>query len=547
MQLRSNLGQSFKAQVVLSGVSQNLAVASCFKARLETIDGELLAVPRIDFARLNQDPASLRLLFSTKELIAEPAVNFKLELICDGSIHRDYALLLDYPEMALPSHVTQAEPEQADVPAAALNTVPLARHFTPKSIDTTIDTSTDTGTDTTAVNRPDAADRRAPKSDSKKNPSRFSTKLTLHKDALKISNEEVQSAGLTAPEKPLTLEQQRLVENDLAKQAFAKMLHDEPTQVSTQDALDNAQKKVQALENELAHLKLEVELKNQREQAVPKLLIILSSVLMLLFVAVIAVLAFLLRQSRAGQKRGWWDTAHSKPGVDAESEDSQPDLNSVTAEVLPQKDGTDYLAGPHLDESSEPPERIATLRPGQLEKAVAKSPANERYEESFNLFANRAGQSIQIEEVSDAMQEAEFWMSINDPRRAIEILEPQSQEDHPNTPVMWLCLLDLYRASGEEEKYTRLRHRFKQQFNTHILAFNEKPDSGSIKYLVDFEHLSSKCCAYWNTNYILPYLESLLIDDREGERLGFELSVYQDILMLIAICKEIEKPVEMSA
>jgi len=89
-----------------------------------------------------------------------------------------------------------------------------------------------------------------------------------------------------------------------------------------------------------------------------------------------------------------------------------------------------------------------------------------------------------------------------------------------------------------------LRLRFKNKFNTHILAFDEKIDTENVKYLEDYEHLISKCCAFWGTNYIVPFLESLLIDDREGERVGFELPVYQDILMLLAISKEIEKPVE---
>lgn len=38
-------------------------------------------------------------------------------------------------------------------------------------------------------------------------------------------------------------------------------------------------------------------------------------------------------------------------------------------------------------------------------------------------------------------------MSVNDPERAIEILEPQAEQERPDSPVPWLYLLDLYRVT----------------------------------------------------------------------------------------------------
>jgi hypothetical protein len=37
----------------------------------------------------------------------------------------------------------------------------------------------------------------------------------------------------------------------------------------------------------------------------------------------------------------------------------------------------------------------------------------------------------------------------------------------------------------------------------------------------------------------LPFLESLLVDDRDGKRMGFELPVYRDILLLISVANEL--------
>ena len=148
---------------------------------------------------------------------------------------------------------------------------------------------------------------------------------------------------------------------------------------------------------------------------------------------------------------------------------------------------------------------------------------------------------MKVEEISDVTQEAEFWMSVNDPERAIEILEPQAELDQPDSPVPWLYLLDLYRVVGNKEKYDPLRDRFVVFFNANVPEFEVDPATLPSRHLDDFEHLSKKICSMWNSNEILPFLESLLIDDRDGKRMGFELPVYRDILLLISIANELER------
>jgi len=159
---------------------------------------------------------------------------------------------------------------------------------------------------------------------------------------------------------------------------------------------------------------------------------------------------------------------------------------------------------------------------------------------TFNFFSSRTN-SVKVEEISDVTQEAEFWMSVNDPERAIEILEPQAELDHPESPVPWLYLLDLYRVVGNKDKYDPLRDRFVVFFNANVPEFEIDPATLPTRHLDDFEHLSKKICSMWNTNEILPFLESLLIDDRDGKRMGFELPVYRDILLLISIANELER------
>jgi len=303
---------------------------------------------------------------------------------------------------------------------------------------------------------------------------------------------------------------------------------------------------VQGLESELLRLKMDVQLKDQKQQTLPMLLLILNALVILLFAVVVTVLIVMLRKARRAEKQNWSAGSferRSKPQVEAVAIEDRSPVESVgedapvkldvATEVVREQEVSSYLS------SLNPDQNLAAARMASVDTGKAKNAA---VPSAFNLFANREGQSIHIEEISDAMQEAEFWLSIKDPQRAIEILEPQSMNDNPSTPVMWLLLLDLYRMVENRDRYNQLRTRFKQKFNSNILEYSESPKPDAIKFLCDFEHLTSKLTAFWNTNYILPFLESLLIDDREGERVGFELSVYQDILMLIAMSKELEKP-----
>jgi pilus assembly protein FimV len=44
----------------------------------------------------------------------------------------------------------------------------------------------------------------------------------------------------------------------------------------------------------------------------------------------------------------------------------------------------------------------------------------------------------------------------------------------------------------------------------------------------------------WPTDELVPFLEGLLVDDREGQRQGFDLVAYRDLLFLTNIAHRIQ-------
>jgi hypothetical protein len=156
---------------------------------------------------------------------------------------------------------------------------------------------------------------------------------------------------------------------------------------------------------------------------------------------------------------------------------------------------------------------------------------------------------IKVEEISDTLQEVEFWMLLNDRSRALEILEPLGKVEKPDSPAPWLYLLDTYADMGDQAKYEALRERCERIFNVRIAKWEDKDIVVSSRGLEEFPHLMEQICKRWKGNQVVKFLENLLVDDRDGARAGFELPAYRDLMLLISLAKDIEppKPVPESA
>jgi hypothetical protein len=547
--LRSYLGQSLNVQVPISGIAQEDLNSTCIQGTVQTISGDFIASSRAEFTFpkhnehnvLSHAPAVVS--FITSKEIVEPAISLSISIKCGPSIQRNFSLLLDYPEISTPAAIISHGDGYAPTPAPTRSTTHFTGPVAAKKNTSNRSQRTKRTKKSPSVTQNSTAAVKPKESITQK----LADQTPPPKDELKISNEVVSqttaaSTPLIVEKSPVDIEQQRLQENSLAEQRFTAMLRDEPALLAEQAVKERneQQQKVQQLEIELERLKLLIIQSNSKppEQHYPMALMVLNVVVLLLLIVLLLVVGRLwlsLRKVGQPQSNHWWNSpADNQPkmgekigGSPVQAKEEMPDPSPM---VESQKASTEKkrAQGPHFDSSLDT-------------KAAEQLPSEDGSGHAFNLFTSRRGQSIQIEELSDSTQEAEFWVSLDNPKRAIEILEPQSLDENLTMPVTLLYLLDLYRQVGDEDKYTQLSVRLKRKFNVQIPQFGETVDTGKLKCLEDYEHITSRCCAFWNTNYILPYLESLLIDDREGDRIGFDLSVYRDILFLIAICKELDR------
>ncbi len=155
--------------------------------------------------------------------------------------------------------------------------------------------------------------------------------------------------------------------------------------------------------------------------------------------------------------------------------------------------------------------------------------------ETEEVFPNK------VEEISDVMELVGAWMALHKPTEVLKLLEPFNHIETPDSPLPWLCLLDVYNSMNDQEKYEAIGKRLVALFNVRVVPWETRSAIGRAN-LANFPHVVNKILALWDSDDIAPYLASLLVNDREGARVGFDLSIYRDIERLHVLAKDPSRP-----
>ncbi|MDY7538184.1 hypothetical protein QN372_16700 [Undibacterium sp. RTI2.1] len=545
LRVKSGLGQPLSATVNLLGTDSNIN-QSCITAKIDSADGGFLAAATTS---LNQVGSNKLVQIISRKGLSEPAIKITVDVACEVQLHREYMVLLDPP---------QFNAAEGSSPIS-LPSVPLSA----SSKEPTQDQSVVRKKNKPVISTSPKNEASFSKEFSRSAPA-LSTKASKklakeHKDVLKLSDDSIvlpqQGLHLSDSLSSAPLEQQsasNMAELRAAQAHFAALLRGDNTDVESEAQLKAREQKIQALQMEAAQLKKQsqvdkVALEDMKDSSFSRNWVIGLSAFILAGALIIGMLIVYINRLHKRAEFSWWEqnaqkNAEPKKNIEeiVNSVQASYDTNGVATYQTYEMNSKDS----HLNKLEAPTDNLDTTWPiadQNTQRVSTRTPTLEESNSStFNFFSTR-GTSVKVEEISDVTQEAEFWISVNDPHRAIEILEPQADVEHPDSPVPWLYLLDLYRSVNDREKYDILRSRFILHFNANIPEFEIDPATIESRQLEDFIHLTERICSMWGGNDILPFLQSLLVDDRDGKRMGFELPVYRDILLLIAIAHELER------
>lgn len=554
IKLRSNLGQSFLAHIQLLGSDVDVLTANCVRARILSIDGVLLTNLSVN---IKATGSQKYLSLSSSVAINEPAVRLQINLNCETQLQREFSILLDPPlsKEAAATREDLAHQEPAPVvssmlarkdPITANSSSELKRTSEKKSPESTKSLRS---SKVNALDFPQLPPQNKQKKQTK--PSRDVLKLSGDMSLYAPITGLRMSDVLSSPNGPNLIA--NMDELRAAQAHMASILRDESPYIGSKASQANESAQIEKLKKQslalqqraIADNKALNEVTQNYEQLIKVGSIVIICVLLF---GLLAVVFFYIRNQRRHQGQTWWESI-------AEKREQTPEpmcLTDIVNNVQASFDETAPLAMQTQDQVANTPnpaqfDKTVVLDRNTGEASIQPSPKENRtptLEETnssiFNFFLPRAS-TVKVEEISDVTQEAEFWISMNDPQRAIEILQQQEELESPESPLPWLFLLDLYRTVNNKERYDRLRERFKTIFNAKVPLFEDEINMDQERHIDSFTHLMDRIISLWFTGDVIPYLEALLVDDREGKREGFELPVYRDILMLLGVAHELER------
>lgn len=540
----SALGQPFLAEVKLIGVNADIN-PRCFKVALTTLDGERLGTPTFN---LNTGDGAARLYVGTREAVGEPAVQVSVEYICMPATRRDYQILLDLEK---PAANAPAEAADKSTPAAAApaDAAPqrVRRHRSAEAAAPAV-SSEIAPAPPVGLKSDTASNAALEKKHARHAAKEFRNVLRLGDDPSVDDNLNGEEGLHLSLSHGLNGENSDLDAKNPPPPDAAQASDNAPAVAAASDTdaqLKQLQDKISKLEAQTEELRQlnarqTADLESARQDKAARGSQLYLYILLLACIVAIGWLAWRSRQIQVGIEHSWEDALpeeeeaeqrprhHAHHGIgDDDFPDAAPDVD--TTEL-------DYPLDA-LDANDAPPAPAPAVRKADFMATLAMRRAEESETgESEYKFPSGLRQALpSAEEILDEIQQAEFWMDMQQPQRAIEILESNWGSDRPTSPLPWLYLFDLYRTVGDKDKYLELTERFEQIFNGKVISWEEKDLPQHQRGLEDFPVLLKKITQLWRTDQIVPFMENLLVDDRDGRRQGFDLNAFRDILFLTNI------------
>jgi hypothetical protein len=150
--------------------------------------------------------------------------------------------------------------------------------------------------------------------------------------------------------------------------------------------------------------------------------------------------------------------------------------------------------------------------------------------------------TVTVDELSSVEEEAEVFLLLGRMDMAIGVLRHHVEANDAAPANVWMSLLDVLHAQGLRQEFEKLAAEIRERFNVALPTWEgANARSNELTELEHFPHLFAKITAHWSRPDCLDYLRSLTQDNRNGERSGFHLEAFRELLMLIGVLENREK------
>jgi hypothetical protein len=311
---------------------------------------------------------------------------------------------------------------------------------------------------------------------------------------------------------------------------------------------DVASMLAQSRKTEAAVTQLRVELEQARSERYSNWLVYgLGALLMLASASGIFLWTRSRRQTSEFSRGPWW-----RRGLDAQEDLEIPGSAPHDIESMGQHPSTHsgWAAGPtgaapdvDLDANEFVRARTNISREPQLAKPV--EPMDTRGSTGFSSSLPGAPRIVNAEELSDVQHQADFFMSLGQFDKALDVLHHHITESEETSALVYLDLLDLYHHLNRKVDYELLRKDFNEIFNAEVSAFDRyNPESNGLEF---YPSALSRIESLWPTPKVLDAIEETIFRKPGSNGDVFDIAAYRELLLLYAIAKEIvEQPADLA-
>ena len=310
---------------------------------------------------------------------------------------------------------------------------------------------------------------------------------------------------------------------------------------------DVASMLAQSRKTEAAVTQLRVELEQARSERYGNWLVYgLSALLMLASVSGIFLWTRSRRQTSEFSRGPWW-----RRGPEAQDGLEIPGSASHDVEAMGQHLSAHSgravgptVAAPDVDLDAD---EFTHARPKiSIEPQLAErvKPMDTKDNLGFSSSLPGAPRIVNAEELSDVQHQADFFMSLGQFDKALDVLHHHITESEETSALVYLDLLDLYHLLNRKVDYELLRKDFNEIFNAEVPAFDQySPESNGLDF---YPSALSRIESLWPTPRVLDVIEETIFRKPGSNGDVFDIAAYRELLLLYAIAKEIvEQPADL--
>lgn len=140
-----------------------------------------------------------------------------------------------------------------------------------------------------------------------------------------------------------------------------------------------------------------------------------------------------------------------------------------------------------------------------------------------------------LEEGDLIMEQARIYINIGRVDEAIDLLKAEIKIAPKESLHHWLYLLDIYRDHDRQQEFMQYAKQLRETFNVMLPLWGDATvPIVTASSLEEFPHIVHSLTGLWaeSAKDAKAYIDELIMDNRQSERTGFSMEVFQELVLL---------------